>query len=181
MSSSRTLPALPDGHPADACGRPLVERVAGRVLVVDDRGRLLLFQGFDPTNPAAGSWWFTVGGGAEGAETVVECTLCELVEETGIEATAEALIGPVLTHDAEFDFLDVHLLSHETVFAVRVPVCEVRPRFLTDIERRTVLGHRWWSVAELRATDEAVHPAGLADVLSELLAAGPAALPRTAR
>ena len=168
MSSSRpaTLPA----HPAGACGRPLLERSAGRVLVIDDRDRLLLFEGFDPTDPAVGGWWFTVGGGVEGDESVAECALRELAEETGIEVGADRLVGPVLVRDAEFDFLDLHLLSHETFHAVRVPACEVRPRLVTEVERRTVLGHRWWSVAELRDRTETVYPGELADVLAALVA-----------
>ncbi len=32
-----------------------------------------------------------------------------------------------------------------------------------------MLGHRWWSVPELRATDQVVYPEALADLLERLL------------
>ena len=37
----------------------------------------------------------------------------------------------------------------------------------TDLERRSVVGCRWWSVSELRSTTETVYPLGLADLLDK--------------
>ena len=45
----------------------------------------------------------------------------------------------------------------------------------TDVERRSVLGHRWWTLAELVATRETVHPEQLAHILSDLVSHGSAA------
>jgi hypothetical protein len=39
----------------------------------------------------------------------------------------------------------------------------------TDLEQRSVLEHRWWSRAELTATDERVFPEGLVERLAEIL------------
>ena len=41
-------------------------RQAGRVLVIDPAGRVLLLQGFDPARPDS-LHWITIGGGPEGA------------------------------------------------------------------------------------------------------------------
>jgi hypothetical protein len=40
----------------------------------------------------------------------------------------------------------------------------------TELERRALLGLRWWTVDDLRATDETVYPATLADLVAEALA-----------
>lgn len=41
----------------------------------------------------------------------------------------------------------------------------------TELERRTLTGHRWWEAQELSATDEAVYPVELAHRVDEVLAA----------
>ncbi len=38
----------------------------------------------------------------------------------------------------------------------------------TDLEARTVDGHRWWSVDELRGTEETVYPVQLATLLPDV-------------
>ncbi len=54
-----------------------------------------------------------------------------------------------------------------------------------DFERSLITGHRWWSVAELRAATERIAPLGLADLMDRLLRgdipARPVRLPRRRR
>jgi hypothetical protein len=45
----------------------------------------------------------------------------------------------------------------------------VDTRGLERYERSYLLGHRWWTVPELAATTETVHPSGLAALLRELI------------
>ena len=45
-------------------------RQAARVVLLDDRDRVLLFRGFDPADPDRGSWWFTPGGGINPGESL---------------------------------------------------------------------------------------------------------------
>jgi 8-oxo-dGTP pyrophosphatase MutT (NUDIX family) len=44
---------------------PRRKRRAARVILIDERGRVLLLRGSDPGRPEAGTWWFTPGGGVE--------------------------------------------------------------------------------------------------------------------
>lgn len=44
----------------------------------------------------------------------------------------------------------------------------VRPQQLTDIEAQTLIGYRWWSVVELRATREVIEPPSPADLMERL-------------
>jgi len=145
----------------------ITDRVAARVFVVDDDGALLLLKGCDPARPQAGTWWFTPGGGVDGAETAEAAARRELREETGFEAGD---LGPVVYNRiAEFDFEGVHYRQTESFFCVRRSRFTIDESGWTDVERRSVLGHRWWAHADLVATADTLHPAELPQILLELL------------
>ena len=69
-------------------------RRAGRVLVIDPAGRVLLLEGFDPAEPGS-PFWFTIGGGLDEGEHSAQAALRELREEAGIVAAGDQLTGPV--------------------------------------------------------------------------------------
>jgi len=60
---------------------------------------------------------------------------------------------------------------------LRVPWLEVDTSGLEEFEMRSANGHRWWTVDELTATTDLLRPAGLAQLLTRLLAEGPPAEP----
>ena len=142
-------------------------RVAARVLVVDPDGRVLLFRGFDPARPDDGTWWLTPGGGVDGGETLEQAARRELFEETGLAVDA---VGPALfERRVEFDFEGVHYDQTETYYCVRAEQFPVMRTGWMDHEHRSMFEHRWWTVAELAATDEKVYPEHLVDRLTEIL------------
>ncbi|MBS4876204.1 MAG: NUDIX domain-containing protein, partial [Actinomyces sp.] len=65
--------------PVDADGYP--HREAARVLLFDDRGRVLLAKGHDEDQPER-FWWFTIGGGIEEGEDPRGAAVREVFEET---------------------------------------------------------------------------------------------------
>jgi 8-oxo-dGTP pyrophosphatase MutT (NUDIX family) len=147
-------------------------RVAARVLLVDPAGCLLLFQGFDPHVPAE-SFWFTAGGGLEPGEELLAGAQRELHEETGLQLPPDGLVGPVWLRRVRFTFEGVEYDSDEWFFlATLTDAAEVDTAGFTDLENRTVRGHRWWSTDDLRATTETVYPLQLAELLPGLLADG---------
>jgi 8-oxo-dGTP pyrophosphatase MutT (NUDIX family) len=143
-----------------------VERLAARVLVLDPDGALLLFRGRDPSRPEQDAFWFTPGGGVEGDETLLVTARREVLEETGLEVTE--LGGPIFERTTEFDFEDERIRQTEHFFFVRAGRFEPDDSRWTDLERRFMLEHRWWTAAEIAATAETIHPENLAALLSQL-------------
>ena len=145
-----------------------LERNAARVVLVAD-GRVLLQQGFDPGRPAAGTWWITPGGGVNDGESVDDAAVREVLEETGLQLSP-AQLGPVIaTRVAYFEFEGRRFRQSESFFAVNVEAFTPQHHGWDEVEQRALLDHRWWSVDELRATDEAVYPSELADVVQAVL------------
>jgi 8-oxo-dGTP pyrophosphatase MutT (NUDIX family) len=140
-------------------------RAAARVLLVDGGGRVLLFRGGDPARPEAGTWWFTPGGGVDPGETHVEAAARELREETGLVVDRADLGEIVLEHEIEFEFDGTLYAQAQQFFLHRVAAHEVDTSGWSALETQFMVEHRWWSLAELRATEETVYPADLADLL----------------
>lgn len=145
------------------------------MLLLDGRDRVLLFRGGDPARPAAGTYWFTPGGGLEAGEDLPTAARRELAEETGL---VDVELGPVVwRRRAEFEFEGVRYDAAEDFVLARVPALDVDDAGWTDLERRCLVEHRWWSVAELHRTGETVYPTTLAVELARLLRDGPPAAP----
>jgi 8-oxo-dGTP pyrophosphatase MutT (NUDIX family) len=147
--------------------RPVV-RNAARVLLLDPEGRVLLVEGGDPADLAAGTWWFTPGGGMEPGETAEVAALREAFEETGHRVAA--LHGPVARRSSVFPFDGRLIEQREQFFVARVPAFEPTKEGWTELERRALAGLRWWTLDELRATTETVFPPNLADLVADALA-----------
>jgi 8-oxo-dGTP pyrophosphatase MutT (NUDIX family) len=129
---------------------------------------VLLFEGIDPGLVDGPRFWFTPGGGCEMGESFEAAARRELVEETGLRPGE--LLGPVLERQTEFDFNGGRLRQFEQFFLARVSSVDVAvvSEGFTDIEQRSILGHRWWGAAELRSSGVEVYPAQLADLVDSL-------------
>jgi 8-oxo-dGTP pyrophosphatase MutT (NUDIX family) len=145
-----------------------IPRRAGRVLLLDAAGRVLLFHGYDPARPEH-AYWFTPGGGLDDGETAAEGAARELFEETGLSVPADRLGSPVWQEITEFPFAGNWYRQEQDFFLLRVDSWQVDTVGFSDIERDSVDGHHWWSVEDLDATSDRYYPVDLPDLLRSLV------------
>ncbi|WP_217141739.1 NUDIX hydrolase [Streptomyces sp. AC627_RSS907] len=151
-------------------------RKVARVVLLDPGDRILLLHGHEPDDPAD-DWWFTPGGGVEGDETREEAARRELAEETGI---TDVELGPVLwRRRCSFPFAGRRWDQDEWYYLARTTQTTTEAAGLTELERRSVVGARWWTCEELSRARETVYPTRLAGLLRTLLDEGPPAGPVT--
>ena len=172
----RTATLVPHGPSWAARLRPTRQRSTVRVLLVDDADRVLLLHDSDAGLDPVVTWWMTPGGGIDEGEDDLTAVVRELAEETGLQVDPASVRGPLARRRVRHGFSDVVVDQHDTFYAVRVPAFEVSTAGHTEDERRTLLGHRWWTRAELATSAETVYPGDLAALLD--LADDPAAWPR---
>jgi ADP-ribose pyrophosphatase YjhB (NUDIX family) len=149
-------------------------RRSARALVVDPDDRLLLGE-FDLPHTRL---WATPGGGLEVGESPVDALRRELREEVGLRISGDppphvwrrtvVIEGAIPGYDGQV----------EDYFWVLSPPFVPRGD-LTDeqLAAEHLVRLRWWTLDELRATDEVLAPRDLAERFAALLRDGPPPAP----
>nr|WP_202485968.1 bifunctional GNAT family N-acetyltransferase/NUDIX hydrolase [Streptomyces sp. SID4985] len=139
-----------------------VPRQAARIAVVAPDGAVFLCR---QKNVETGPHWTLPGGGLEPGESPREGAARELAEETGWTDLEPGPLLCVWEHD--FTRGDVPVRQHEHVYVARGPRRAPTAAALTGHADEGILAWRWWSRAELAATDEPVWPQDLHRLLAE--------------
>ncbi|MGY2374423.1 NUDIX hydrolase [Pseudomonas sp. SDO524_S393] len=144
------------------------ERKAARLLVISPSRKVLLFRFVHKNGALAGdNYWATPGGGLEAGETFHAAALRELREETGIQTTT--VTGPVAERNVALRLPDGEkVLAVEQYFVVHAQSESVSSAQWTTHETQVMAEHYWWSVQELKDTEEQVWPEGLVGMLERV-------------
>lgn len=142
------------------------QRPSSRLLVLNAESRLLLFRFEYKDGPLAGrTFWATPGGEVDPGESFEEAACREMLEETGqrIEDPGPQIARRRVTFPlASGELVD----SDERFFLVTVGSIDVSADQWTALEREVMSAHRWWSRAELEATNEQVWPESIVEMLT---------------
>ncbi|TAN29796.1 MAG: NUDIX domain-containing protein [Actinomycetota bacterium] len=142
-------------------------RPAVRAMLIDNDLRLLLLKGRDSTVDGSEPWWFTVGGGIHANETPLEAIRREVFEETG-RHILEFQRTP-FARAFKFIFEGREYFQQEVYFMARTASFDPAARHLTQMESRSIIGSRWWTLNELLHTNETIYPSQLASWLEFLI------------
>lgn len=138
-----------------------VVRDGARVVMVNDRTDVFLFR---HQHRSGRNYWVLPGGGLEPGETWEQAALREMWEQTGVRGVN---LGPwIWKRELPGRIEGQVVIARERYYLVRVPDDIV---ISTDHQLPHELAHytesRWWSIEDLRETDDVVWPEGLAELL----------------
>ncbi len=143
-------------------------RQAARAVVLDPADRILLVRFEFPARTV----WATPGGGLDPGETHEQAIVRELAEEAGL---AGFELGPwIWTREHVFPFENGLWDGQvERYMLVRTEEFEPAPRFTeAELAAEYVTGIRWWTQAELAASDAVFAPRRLPELVAALLRDG---------
>lgn len=154
-------------HLGKALETPVRLRLAGRVILLDPDGRVLLFRYDD--DPPTKRHWATPGGGLNEGEDFIQGARREVAEETGwTDAEVDEQVVYDRTHTMAYAGGVVR--QHEQFFLGRV---DVPKRELGQVAAMHssdgIAAWRWWTLAELEHTTERVWPKALPDLIRSAL------------
>lgn len=123
-----------------------LRRDTARVIPISPQGRALLLRGHDPEAPEI-SYWFTIGGEIEAAESARRAAVLELREETGLIVEEDDLIGPVHRGTHAYSWGGKEYQSRSLFFALPLDERAIQP---LGMPGEVIVEAHWWTPRDLK-------------------------------
>jgi 8-oxo-dGTP pyrophosphatase MutT (NUDIX family) len=136
-------------------------RRSARILLTDDRNRLLLFRYAPASRPP---FWCAPGGECDPGEDFAAAARRELFEETGLDTDP----GLEIARRAD-DYVTLEgepITSDERFFRVRTACFDVDTSGQTELERIMQMEPRWFTFAEIAHWPEPIFPDTILDLVA---------------
>jgi len=143
--------------------KPIIRHAARTVLYAPGDAVLLLKMNL-PWIP--GGAWTLPGGGIEPGESAESCARREVLEETGLALNCK--VEPIWHTTISFVFQNRPRESREQYFLARVPRFEPTMENMFDYERSWAIKFKWWSPAEMLATEDQFSPRQMPGLIGEI-------------
>ncbi len=121
--------------------------------------------------------WFVPGGGLEPSEPVRCAAVREIGEESGVDLAREPLTHLAYA-EGDGTLGDLSGPMRDDFFLARIGRTRISAARMEEYERAALEHHRWWSIPDLRRTDQPIVPAGLGELLADYFAAADWPRPR---
>ncbi|MDU5083273.1 NUDIX domain-containing protein [Tissierella carlieri] len=140
-------------------------RLTARGIVINrNTGKILLIKYFDKysksTKEFIDGFWVLPGGGVKRNETFEEAIKREIYEETGIiNINVKNCVFSRIMH-AELRNIK-QSLYYERYYIVETDDVEISINNLTKNEIKVICEYKWWSINELKQTEDVIFPLSL--------------------
>lgn len=160
-------------------GEPVVKaRPSARALLIHpSKQQIFLFLLSDPSvgTRLGCPMWITPGGGANDQEPLIDALSRELFEELGLAKGDYEVKGQLWRSFKNMAWHGIPRLFIDNYFVVLLSsLKQFNMDGQEEHERRVLKGHRWWSLQELKASDDLIIPPQLLalDSFEDILALG---------
>lgn len=144
-------------------------RKSSRAIVLNKQNQIFLFRYTFDFFAEKESIWITPGGGLEEDESFEKALKRELFEELGIELSGNDSTPQIYYRTPLYELSNGEKVqSEERFYLVRIDEAEFSYAGWTESENKRMTAGKWWSVEEIRQSEEKFFSDDILEILERL-------------